>query len=179
MHKFTPFIPQKCRYTGGMRGRVVTSFPEGRRRQRGNTFIETALIFLPLMALIFAFVDHGLVVFLQSTFQHAVREGVRYAVTYQTQPGLGHDASIRAIVVRQSMGFLRGREDAIKIRYFDPITFNEVPDNVPGNIIEVSIEGYQHRWLAPLWRDATPLIITARAADRMEGLPTGASPPPR
>lgn len=149
------------------------------RGQRGNTVIETALILLPLLALIFAFVDHGLAVFLQSTFQHAVREGVRYAVTYQTLPGQGHDASIRQVVMRQSLGFLRGRENLIRIRYFDPITFAEVPDNIPGNIIEVSIEGYQFRWLAPLWRSSSPFFVTARAADRMEGLPTGASPPPR
>ncbi|MCS7041554.1 MAG: pilus assembly protein [Bryobacteraceae bacterium] len=162
-----------------MRGSVYSRLRLRRAAQRGNTLIETALILLPLLALVFAFVDHGLVVFLQSTFQHAVREGVRYAVTYQTAPGLSHDASIRQVVMRQSMGFLRGRENAIKIRYFDPVTLQEVPDNVPGNIIEVSIEGYQHRWLAPLWRSAAPLLVSARAADRMEGLPTGAAPPPR
>ncbi|MEJ5366718.1 MAG: TadE/TadG family type IV pilus assembly protein [Bryobacteraceae bacterium] len=149
------------------------------RQQRGNTTVESALILLPLLALTYAFIDHGLVVFLQSTFQHAVREGVRYAVTYQTIGGLGHDASIRQVVVNQSMGFLRGREDAVKIRYFDPSTFQEVPDNVPGNIVEVSIEGYEHRWLAALWRAPGTITITARAADRMEGLPTGASPPAR
>jgi hypothetical protein len=148
-------------------------------RQRGNAAVETALILLPLLALTYAFIDHGLVVFLQSTFQHAVREGVRYAVTYQTIGGMGHDASIRQIVVEQSMGFLRGKEDAVKIRYFDPVTFNEVPDNVPGNIVEVSIEGYEHRWLAALWRAPGGITLGARAADRMEGLPTGASPPPR
>lgn len=150
-----------------------------RRRARGNALIETALVMLPLFALVFAIVDHGLVVFLQSTFQHAVREGVRYAVTYQTQPGLGHDDSIRAVVVRNSMGFLRGRESSIKIRYFDPITFQEVPDNVPGNIVEVSIEGFEHRWLAALWRAPGAIQLNARSSDRMEGLPTGASPPPR
>lgn len=151
----------------------------GSARRRGSATVETALILLPLMALVFAFVDHGLVVFLQSTFQHAVREGVRYAVTYQTRGGMGHDASIRQVVVQQSMGFLRGKEDAIKIRYFDPATFQEVPDNVPGNIIEVSIEGFEHRWLAALWRAPGSIRISARAADRMEGLPTGAAPPPR
>lgn len=153
--------------------------PLCRKNQRGNVAVETALVLLPLLALVYAFIDHGLVVFLQSTFQHAVREGVRYAVTYQTSGGLGHDASIRKIVVNQSMGFLRGKEDAVKIRYFDPATFNEVPDNVPGNIVEVSIEGYQHRWLAALWRAPGAITLSARAADRMEGLPTGASPPPR
>jgi hypothetical protein len=118
-------------------------------------------------------------VFLQSTFQHAVREGVRYAVTYQTEGSLGHDASIRNVVVRNAMGFLNGRASAVRIRYFDPTTFQEVPDNLPGNIIEVSIEGYQHRWLAALWRAPGTLEIRARSSDRMEGLPTGASPPPR
>lgn len=161
-----------------MRRRKLTrTLPTGGRR--GNAMVETAMILLPMLALLFAIVDHGLVVFLQSTFQHAVREGVRYAVTYQTAAGMGHDASIRQVVVRQSMGFLRGREDAIKIRYFDPNTFQEVPYNLPGNIIEVSIEGYEHHWLAALWRAAGKIQITARAADRMEGLPTGASPPPR
>lgn len=147
--------------------------------QRGSAAVETALVLLPLLALVFAFFDYGLMVFFRSTFQHAVREGVRYAVTYRTEAGLGHDASIREIVMRHSMGFLRGRGDAIKIRYYDPITFNEVPDNVPGNIIEVSVEGYQFRWLAPLWRAAGVVSLDARAADRMEGLPTGSSPPAR
>jgi Flp pilus assembly protein TadG len=45
------------------------------RQQRGNTFLETALIFLPLFAVIFAILDYGLVIFIKSTMQHAVREG--------------------------------------------------------------------------------------------------------
>ncbi len=165
-----------------MESRMVSkpALRRGRRvLSRGNTAVETAMILLPLLALLLAFIDHGMVVFLQSTFQHAVREGVRYAVTYQTFGGLGHDASIRKIVVDNSMGFLRGKESAVKIRYFDPITFNEVPDNVPGNIVEISIEGYEHRWMAPLWRAPGAILLAARAADRMEGLPTGASPPAR
>ncbi len=153
--------------------------PRRRRRSRGNAAVETAMILLPLLALTLAFIDHGLVVFLQSTFQHAVREGVRYAVTYQTFNGLGHDDSIRRVVVSQSMGFLAGRGSSVKIRYFDPTTFQEVPENMPGNIVEISIEGYQYSWLAPLWRAPGTIQISARAADRMEGLPTGASPPPR
>ncbi len=150
-----------------------------RQRQSGSALVESALVLLPLLALVFAFFDYGLMIFLRSTFQHAVREGVRYAVTYQTLGGMGHDASIREVVMRNSMGFLRGRESAIQIRYFDPVTFTEVPDNIPGNIVEVSVEGYQFRWVAPLWRTAGAVALDARAADRMEGLPTGASPPPR
>jgi len=145
----------------------------------GNAAIETSLVLLPLLALLFAFFDYGLVIFLQSTFQHSVREGVRYAVTYQTSGGMGHDASIKEVVKENALGFLNDHDDEIKIRYFDPVTLQEVPDNSPGNIIEVSVEGYSYSWMAPLWRAAGTIAIQARASDRMEGLPTGASPPPR
>lgn len=141
--------------------------------------VESALVLVPLLALILAFIDHGLVIFLQSTFQHAAREGVRYAVTYQTVSGLGQDDSIRAIVQRNAMGFLNTCPGCIKIRYYKPDTLVETADNTPGNIVEVSIEGYSYRWIAPLWRVAGSLAVTARAADRMEGLSGGSSPPTR
>jgi hypothetical protein len=141
--------------------------------------VESAMILLPLMALIFAFLDHGLAIFLQNTFQHAVREGVRYAVTYQLKQGMGHDASIKAVVNENAMGFLKSCNDCVKIRYYRPDTLVETPDNSPGNLIEVSVEGYQYTWMAPVWRWAGTLNISARALDRMEGLAGGQSPPAR
>lgn len=149
------------------------------RTQTGNTFLEAALVLVPLLALIFAIVDFGLAVFVRTTLQHAVREGVRYAVTYQTMPGRGHDASIKAVVQQHAMGLLNGHEDLIQIRYFDPVSLQEVPDNSPGNVVEVSVEGYQWGWIAPLLRAPGTLGITCRASDRMEGLPGGQAPPPR
>jgi hypothetical protein len=150
-----------------------------RRGQRGNAMIESAMVLLPLMALIFAFIDHGVFLFVQNTFQHAVREGVRYAITYQVKPGMGHDASIKSVVSQNAMGFLKNCNSCIKIRYFRPDTLVESPDNLPGNLIEVSVEGYSFTWMAPLWRAAGSLGIAARASDRMEGLAGGASPPAR
>ena len=152
--------------------------------QKGNAFLETGLIILPFLALIMAVVDFGLAIFLQSTCQHAVREGVRYAVTYQTASGLGHDASIKAVVQRNAMGFLSGDSGAgrIHIRYYDPVTFGEktgVGSNAPGSVIEVSVEDFRWDWIMPLMRSRTPLNIIARSADRMESLPTGSSPPSR
>ncbi len=141
--------------------------------------VETGLVLLPLMALILAFIDHGLAIFLQGTFQHAVREGVRYAVTYQVISGKGQDDSIRAVVQRNAVGFLNTCPSCIKIRYYKPDTLVETSDNLPGNIVEVSIEGYSRNWIAPLWRVAGAYAITARAADRMEGLSGGSSPPTR
>ena len=157
--------------------------PSNRRRsrQKGNAFIEAAFVLVPLFALIFGIVDFGLAIFLKSTLQHAVREGVRYAVTYQTGDGMGHDDSIRSAVQDNAMGFLSGEDalDLVTIRYYDPLTLLEVPGNDPGNLIEVSVENYSWGWLGPLLRSATPIQMTARSSDRMEGLPGGTSPPPR
>lgn len=150
-----------------------------RRKERGGALMEGAMIFIPLFAMMMAIVDFSFAIFLRSTFQHAVREGVRYAVTYQTQGGMGHDASIREVVRRQSMGFLNGRENLIHIEYCDPATLACNVSNDPGNIVEVSIENYRFGWFASLLRDANPLSITVRASDRMEGLPGGVSPPAR
>jgi hypothetical protein len=150
------------------------------RGRRGNAFVEMAFAILPLFALLFGIVDFGFAIFLRSTFQHAVREGARYAVTYQTMPGLGHDASIKSVVQTNAMGFLHGTANAnkIKIRYYLVDTFAETPANAPGNLVEISIEDYQFSWMAPLMRTATPLNILVRSSDRMEGLPGGMTTPP-
>lgn len=104
--------------------------------------VEAAFVIVPLLALIFAIIDFGLAIFVRSTLQHATREGVRYAITYRTFTGMGHDASIKKVVQEAAMGFLDGQENLnkIKIRYYDPSNLTEVADNSPGNIIEVSVE---------------------------------------
>jgi ABC-type dipeptide/oligopeptide/nickel transport system ATPase component len=152
-----------------------------RPRQRGNAFVEAAFVLVPLFALIFGIVDFGLGIFIRSTLQHAVREGVRYAITYQTSAGMGQDDSIKSVVKTSAMGFLNDPDKAadIKIRYYNPNTLAEVSSNSPGNLVEVSVENYTWGWLAPLLRTASPLRITVRSSDRMEGLPGGVNPPPR
>lgn len=150
------------------------------RRRRGNTLIEAAFVLVPLLAILFGILDFGTVIFLKSTFQHAVREGVRYGVTYRTMGG-GHDAAIKTIVQQNSMGFLQGTPglDKIKIRYYNPDTLAEVPENAAGNILEVSIENFMWRFMAPLLNSNTPLSLNARSSDRMEALPGGTLPPAR
>lgn len=155
-----------------------------RRRKggrRGGAFVETALVLIPTLAMMMGIVDFSVALFMRSTFQHACREGVRYAVTYQTMAGKAHDASIKTIVQQNSMGFLAGTNglSKIKIRYYLPDTLQETPLNLPNNIVEVSVEGYQWGWMLPLMRTKTPLTMVARSTDRMEGLPGGTQPPAR
>ena len=53
-----------------------------RARQRGNTILESALIFLPLMAFCFGIIDVSLAIFIQATLTTASREGTRLAITF-------------------------------------------------------------------------------------------------
>ncbi|MCC7174883.1 MAG: pilus assembly protein [Bryobacterales bacterium] len=147
--------------------------------RRGQALVELPLVLIPLVALWVAVVDFSFAIFLKGTFQHAAREGARYAVTSRTEPGLGHDASIQAAVQRHAMGFLNGPRGAAKIhiRYYVPGTFTETQSNAGGNIVEVSIEDYTWNWIAPVLRGAAaPLNVVARSSDRMEASPGGLPP---
>lgn len=143
--------------------------------------LETALVILPLFAIIFAIIDFSLAIFVKATLQNAVREGVRYAVTYQTQSGLCHDDSIKNVVVQHAMGFLNEEENRnkINIQYYLPDTLSPSGQNSPGNIIEVTVEDFSWGWLAPVWRTDSPMRMWIRSSDRMEGLPGGSAPPCR
>lgn len=153
--------------------------PSGwRLRQAGAATLEAALVLVPFLGLMFLLMDIAFLVYVRNTLQHAVREGVRFAITSRTFDGLGHDASIRRVVIRESMGLL-SQEDAerIRIRYYDPESLEETDLNLGGYIVEVSIENYPYQPLAYLLRKRDPILITVRAADRMEAQPLGVPPP--
>lgn len=160
-----------------------------RRSSAGNAMLELAIVAIPLFGLLFSIVDFGFAIFIRTTLQHSVREGVRYAVTYNTSGGQCQDASIKLKVQESAMGFLGGavNADLIKIRYFsvdenNPGVFAELAGgtgNAPGNIVEVGVEGYEYKWLAPIYWSSAPLNISVRSSDRMESLGAGVSPPCR
>jgi TadE-like protein len=173
-----------------------------KRRTRGNAILESALVFLPTMALLFAIIDSAMVIFIQNTFKHAVREGVRFAITERLLPGHSSQVdSIKAIVQQNAMGFLLGSAglNKIDVRFYSPTTFTEATGaaaNVGGNIVEVTIspcaagdgsDCFKWGWMAPLqagWsnsnamtgRATSPMTIAARSADRLENPPGGIPP---
>lgn len=151
-----------------------------RRRQRGNAMVEATLVLVPFFAIVLGIIDFGRAFYARTAIQYAVQAGTRYAVTFQTMTGMCQDASIKEVVRKSSVGFLNSTDIATKtfVRYYKPDTLAETSANMPGNIVEVSVEGYQFRWIAPLWRSAAPMVVLARSSDRMEGLPGGSSGPP-
>src|SRR5262249_3240398 len=92
----------------------------------------------------------------------------------------------KSTVQQNSFGMLTGdtRLALIKVNYFkppaadsiDPVTdvSGQVDGNTPGNIMQVSVQGYSLMPLVPRifnWNDKperNPLLITVYAADRIE-----------
>jgi Flp pilus assembly protein TadG len=139
-----------------------------------------------MLALTLAIVDFSLPLFLKSMFTSAVREGCRFGVTYQmTWKGTTYTTqtnAVTAVVQGYSLGFLTGANASkINVKYYSPTSpfaqLTGAGSNNPGNILEVSVNGYSWLPIAPVWRSGTAFTINAVSADRLEGLPAGTSPP--
>ena len=82
---------------------------------------------LPLLAIMFTVLDLSIAIFVKNTVQFAVCQGVRYAVTSQTLPGMGQDASIKSVVQGYTLGLLDALSadhvgaNRITITYYDPV----------------------------------------------------------
>src|SRR5512140_2917323 len=80
--------------------------PSRRRGSRGDTIMEFAFFVLPTFAIVCGFFDLGMLLFTWNTLQNAVREGARYAVTYQTDSSGRQSTSIKNKVALWSMNFV-------------------------------------------------------------------------
>lgn len=173
--------------------------PKSRRLRGGNATLEIVFTLLPTFAFIFGFCDIGLMLFRWSTLQNAVREGTRYAITFQTMNGRGQDASIKATVAQYAMGFQYdlNNVDHTQVNYYSPANLNTPivnGGNIPGNIVEVSVQGIPYLFIAALsgdyalknssgtgstngqsylYHDSSPLVLNVYSADILGGLPVG------
>jgi len=153
--------------------------------RRGSVLVEGVLALLPLMALLFAILDLSIAIFAKNTVQFAVCQGVRYAVTSQTMPLIGQDASIKAVVQGYTLGFLNYLStdhiggNRISITYYDPVSLLAVTgtgSNAGGNIVVVTASGLSWAWMVPLLRGAAPLTFSVSSADIMEATPLAGAP---
>jgi hypothetical protein len=132
--------------------------------------------------MLLAIVDFIMPIFIGTMFNHAVRAGVRYAITYRVSSGMNHTQSIQKVVQANSAGFLSGSTglSKIQVKFYSPSSFQQLTGsnaNAGGNIVEVSISGYNWGWLAPIFRSGSPLAVSARSSDRLESLPRGVARP--
>jgi Flp pilus assembly protein TadG len=163
-----------------------------RRSGGGNTILECAFTLVPLLALVFAFADLGLLLFRWSTLQNAVREGCRYAITFQTSGGLGQDASVEAVVQKYALGVVTTTDSPqhIFVKYYTPTNLTTpiaTGGNIPGNIVQVSVQNVAWAWIAPLSGTlgagslyaTTPFHVNVYSCDMLGGYPAGVNNVPR
>ena len=153
--------------------------------------------FLPFFALIFGIMDFSLAIFVNNTLQDAAREGVRYAITYNTTVnGTSYSSqtqAVQAVVESGSMGFLTSSNGTtyIKVNYYLPnnLSTPAKPSDLPttvngvyiqylnqtGNVVEVQINNFPWNWMVPLphFMPGTQITLSSSSLDVMEGLPVG------
>jgi Flp pilus assembly protein TadG len=163
-----------------------------RRKSSGNTIVETVFTLLPTFALIFFMSDMGLMLFRWSTLQNAVREGARFAITFQLVTNgttyTGQDAAIKAKVAQYAMNLVSAADSpqTIFVNYYTTTAVNTpiaTGGNLPGNIVEVAVKNISLTWLAPLsgsygatipfYRSTTPITLSVYSSDILGGFPVG------
>ena len=153
-----------------------------KRKSRGHVMIESAFTLLPMFALLFGIIDLCVMTFRWTTLQNAVREGVRYAITFQTSGGLGQTASIQGVVEQNALGFVKASDSPqhIFVTYLNPDLTSG--SNTPGNVVEVTVKNISFSFMAPLSGSfagplyaTSPLSFKVVAADILGGYPVGAT----
>lgn len=147
--------------------------------RRGQAMTESALVFIPLVMMVFGVIDSSLALWVRSTLDHAARAGVRYGITYQTRSGMGHDDSIKAEVVANSTGLLQPSD--VTVAFYagsNPSTAITSGGNIPGNIVVVTAER-DWNWVTRMVFRGGTIHLRSTSADVMEGLGAGQTPPTR
>ena len=132
----------------------------------------------PLLVLILGTTDFVLGLLVKNSMQYAAREGCRYAITAQTISGSGQIASIKTVTQNSSLGFLPD-QTKIFVRFYNRSTLSQnsaIGANSPGNVVKVSIEGFQWNWLFLQALTIPALTVNVAAMDVME--PSQNSTPP-
>jgi Flp pilus assembly protein TadG len=160
-----------------------------RARRKGAEALEFTLVFLPMMAMLLVTANIAWAVFAKAALQRAVRMGVRSGVTLTGAQMTGGGCltdSVKTVVQQNALGLLNSSSglQKIKVRYYQPPAANssaaaadvstQLTGNTPGNIMEVSVEGFS---LVPLaarvfgpgyTADNSPLMVNVSSADRIE-----------
>ena len=180
--------------------------PHRNRRRSGTGLLEFAFMLMPTFAIIGGFVDVGMALFTWNTLQNAVREGTRYAITYQVDDSGHQITSIKNRVSTWAMGMVSASSTSssgTNVPYVD-VNFYTQPTqaspngtlltptgnaNATGNIVEVSIKNYPYALMAPFSGSLSAVTATAFyaapgssfriqvfSADVLGGTPAGGAP---
>lgn len=151
-----------------------------RARQRGAVQVEFALLLLPLLGFVMFIMDTAWVIFMQSTIQEAVREGVRVGVTAVAGSCGKVTCTVQQTVQAASFNFVQASN--VQVTYYSTTngTLQSIPTaagaDVGGNIIQVSVSNVTVNSLGAILRASTPITLAATASDVIENNLSPSSP---
>ncbi len=156
------------------------------RQKKGTSTVEFTFIILLVLAAIFLIVDLGLMLYVNLTMQHAVREGARYAITGQDNLSpAGRRAAVIQRIKNSSIG-LCDRHPCTPVFYrLDsgnalieiPFDASDPKSRDVGDPLEVIIISLDYSWplitpmVRPFFSDGS-FSFTVRSAMRNEPFPT-------
>jgi Flp pilus assembly protein TadG len=123
------------------------------KRRRGATVVETALVILPLIMMLFGIFEYGRLLMDWNLLNNAAREGCRYALANNTSSTINSD------VTNLVTGYMAGRDSSFTgftvtvsgTHAGSNYTGNGVNILAPGDMITVSVSGnYQFLNIIPL-----------------------------
>lgn len=139
------------------------------KSEKGAEMVEFALMLLPVFALLFLIINVAWVIFTRACLQEAVRAGVRYAITGES------DAAVQTYTQQHSFGVI-SNACSVSVQYFSPTSLSTpVSGFAAGDVVEVSISNMGVRPLAPLLISPAAFPLSASASDIMQTPPTGAT----
>jgi len=147
-------------------------------RRRGSVAIEAGFTIVLLFGLIFLILDLSMLLFIKSTLQQAVREGVRVGMTARLVGSTTYlNDSIAQTVQENSLGLLQGPQGLcrIQIQYFDPTT-GAASQGTQGDLLVVSVNNYNYTLLGAVLKDSHPLAVSVTSSDILERCPLGGCP---
>ena len=125
--------------------------------------MELAFFILPTFAILCGFFDLGMALFTWNTLQNAVREGTRYAITYQVDSSGHQVTAIKNKVAAWSMNLVSATATSASGNPYVDVNFYTQPttaspngtlvvganSNAVGNLVEVSVKAYPYAYMMP------------------------------
>lgn len=147
-----------------------------KHHQKGAETVEFAMICLLLFALVFAIIEFGRALFVWNALTEATRRGARMAVVCPYQSPIPKQVAIYDVIAG-SLGtspIIAGLTPAmINVSYLDG-TGVATADQTLINFVQVTITGYTHTLIIPLWsRTLTiPSFTTTLYSESLGAIPT-------
>jgi Flp pilus assembly protein TadG len=115
------------------------------RRRRAATLVETAMVFLPLVVLMFGIFEYGRLLMAWNLLNNAAREGCRYALVNNTSATISTD--VQSIVTNYMAGQTSAFSNfTVTVSGTHNGTATAVNNLVAGDMISVNVSG-QYQFL--------------------------------